>query len=177
MDIRLKKRPVMVSLYDLKECMRAWFVPNHYRNELLFKLQRLHQKPRMVDKYFKDIETTLTKINVHDSEKSKIARFVSGLRREIKDIVVLYKYSYLEKLVHLAIKVESQLLKKTNFKTAHNEASRNLHGRIKTKFLQKLFLQIFQKKPLLIIEFLKTNLPPLPLSHPPKPQVENVLNV
>ena len=56
-------------------------------------------------------------------------------------------------------------------------ASTNLYRRIKTKFLQKLFLPIFQKKPLLTIEFLKTYLPPLPLSHPPKPQVQNVLNV
>ena len=34
--------------------------------------------------------------------------------------------------------------------------STNLHARIKTKFLQKHFLPIFQKKPLLTIEFLKT---------------------
>jgi len=42
-----------------------------------------HQGPRMVDEYFKDLETTLTKINMHDNEESKITRFVSGLRREI----------------------------------------------------------------------------------------------
>ena len=51
-------------------------------------------------------------------------------------------------------------------------ASINLHERIKTKFLQKPFLPIFQKKPLLTIEFLKTNFPPLPLSHSPKPQAK-----
>ena len=56
-------------------------------------------------------------------------------------------------------------------------SSTNLHGRLKTKFLQKLILPISQKKPLLTIEFLKKNLPPLPLSHPPKLQVENVSNV
>jgi len=69
--------------------MRAQFVPPHYRKQLLFKLQRLQQEPRSVDEYFKDLETTLTKINMHDSEESKIARFVSGLRREIQDIVEL----------------------------------------------------------------------------------------
>jgi len=77
----LNKRPVVVSWYDLKECMRARFVPPHYRKELLLKLQQLQQGPRSVDKYFKDLETTLTKIDMHDSEESKIARFVSGLRR------------------------------------------------------------------------------------------------
>jgi len=43
---------------------------------------------------------------MHDSEESKIARFISGLRREIQDIVELYEYSSLEKLIHLSIKVE-----------------------------------------------------------------------
>ena len=56
---------------------------------------------------------------MHDSEESKIVRFVSGLRREIQAIVELYEYSSLEKLVHLAIKVESQVLKKTTFKNTH----------------------------------------------------------
>jgi len=49
--------------------------------ELFLKLQ---QGPRSVDEYYKDLETTLTKIDMHDSEKSKIARFVSGLRRKSK---------------------------------------------------------------------------------------------
>jgi len=52
-------------------------------------------------------------------------------------------------------------------------ASTNLHARIKTELLRKLFLP----KPLLTIEFLKTTLPSLPLSHPPKLQAQNVLNV
>ena len=50
---------------------------------------------------------------MHDSEESKIARFMRGLRREIQDIVELYEYFSLEKLVHLALKVESQIYKKT----------------------------------------------------------------
>ena len=64
-----------------------------------------------MDAYFKELETMLLKINMHESEKSKMARFVSGLRRDIQDVVELYEYSSLEKLVHLAIKVESQFLK------------------------------------------------------------------
>ena len=57
------------------------FFPLRYRMELFLKLQ---QGPRSVDEYYKDLETTLTKIDMHDSEKSKIARFVSGLRRKSK---------------------------------------------------------------------------------------------
>ena len=53
---------------------------------------------------------------MHETEESKIARFVSGLRREIQNVVELYEYTSLEKLVHLTIKVESELFKKTSFK-------------------------------------------------------------
>jgi len=65
----------VVSWYDLKACIRAQFVHPPYRKEFLLKLQRLHQGPKTVDEYFKDLETTLTKINTHDNEKLKIARF------------------------------------------------------------------------------------------------------
>jgi len=84
MDIGLKRRSILVSWLDLKLCMRSRFVPPHYRNKLLLKLQRLHQGSRSVDEYFKDLEVTLTKINMHESEESMIARFVSGLREKYK---------------------------------------------------------------------------------------------
>ena len=48
MEIGLNKRPVVVSWYDSKECMCSRFVPPHHRNELLLKLQRLHQGPKFV---------------------------------------------------------------------------------------------------------------------------------
>ena len=83
----------MISWDDLKLCMHAWFVPPHYRKELLLKLQRLQQGPISVNDYFKDLETTLTQIDMHESDESKIARFVCGLRREIQYVVELYEYS------------------------------------------------------------------------------------
>ena len=46
---------------------------------------------------------------MHKNEDSEIARFMSGLRREIQNVVELYEYTSFEKMVHLAIKVESQL--------------------------------------------------------------------
>ena len=60
------------------------------------KLQRIQQGPRSVDEYFKDLEVTLTKINMHELEESKIARFVSGLRRELQNVVEFYEYTSLE---------------------------------------------------------------------------------
>jgi len=121
MDIGLNKRPTVVSWDDLKECMRARFVPPHYRKELLLKLQQLHQGTQSVATYFKELETILTQINMHESEESKMVGFISGLRRDIQDVVELYEYTSLEKLFHLAIKVESQISKKNSLKNSHND--------------------------------------------------------
>ena len=65
------------------------------------QLKRLQQGPRSVNEYYKDLETTLTKMDKHDSEESKITRFVSGLR-EIQDIVELW-VPFFGKLVHLVM--------------------------------------------------------------------------
>ena len=109
------------------------------------KLQRLQQRPSSVDDYFKELETILTKIDMHESEESIIARFVSGLRREIQDVVELYEYSSLEKLVHLAIKVETQLSKKTHFKNSHNDGYYQSSWKNKNKSSSKNFPSNFVK--------------------------------
>jgi len=90
LGIGLNKRPVVVSWYDMKECMCVRFVPLH-RKEHLLKLQQLHQRPRTVKEYFEELETTLTKFNMPNSDESKITRFVSGLRKEIRDLVEIYE--------------------------------------------------------------------------------------
>ena len=66
-----------------------------------------------VNEYFKMMESMLLKIGLQfESEEEKVARFVSGLRREVQDVDELYEYSTLDKILHLALKVESQLKKK-----------------------------------------------------------------
>jgi len=71
---------------------------------------------------------------------------VSGLRREIQDIIELYEYSSLEKLVHQAIKVESQLLKKINFKNTHNDGFYKSSCKDKNKISIKTFPSNFSKE-------------------------------
>jgi len=119
-DIGYNKRPPVVSWNDLKECMHARFVPPPSRKEHFLKFQRLPQGHRTVDEYFKDFETTLTKMKMHANEDSKIKWFVRGLIRDIRDLVELNEYFSLKKVVHLAIKVESYLLK-TTLKNTHDD--------------------------------------------------------
>jgi len=72
-----------------------------------------------VDEYYKLMESMLLKLRLQfESEEEKVARFVSGLRRDIQDLVDLYEYSSLEKVLHLAPKVETQLQKKKEAKSS-----------------------------------------------------------
>jgi len=62
-----------------------------------------------VNEYFKMMESMLLKVGLQfESEEEKVARFVSGLRREVQDVVELYEYSTLDKILHLALKVEKE---------------------------------------------------------------------
>ena len=66
------------------------------------------------------------KIELEESEEAMIARFVSGLRKDIQDIVELQEHSSLGSLVHLAMKVEAKLAKKNSFKNAPNDGYYNI---------------------------------------------------
>ena len=54
-------------------------------------------------------------------------------------MVELYEYSSLEKMVHLAIKVESQLSKKIHFKTTHTDDFYKSCWKEKNKVSSKTF--------------------------------------
>jgi len=102
---RVHAWPPAASWMDIKTLMRARFFPPSYRKELLLKLQRLQQGSMCVDEYYKLKESMLLKVGLQfESEEEKVARFVSGLRRDIQDLVELYEYSSLDKVSHLATK-------------------------------------------------------------------------
>jgi len=49
------------------------------------------------------MESLLLKVRLQfESEEEKVVRFVSDIRREIKNVVELYEYSTLDKILHLA---------------------------------------------------------------------------
>jgi len=104
----------------------------------MLKLQRFQQGTLTVDAYFKELETLLLKVNMKESEEAMIARFVSGLRRDIQDVVELQEYSSLGSLVHIAMKVESQLTKKNAFKNSPNDGYYNNSWKIKKKTFSNL---------------------------------------
>ena len=100
----------------------------------MLKLQRFQQGTLSVDAYYKELETILLKLEIYETEEAMIARFVSGLRKDIQDIVELQEYSSLSSLVYLAMKVEAQLAKKNTFKNTPNDGYYNNSWKNKKSF-------------------------------------------
>ncbi|PKI26365.1 hypothetical protein CRG98_048946, partial [Punica granatum] len=84
--------------------MRKRFVPSHYYRDLHLKLQNLKQGSKTVEEYHKEMEIAMIRVNVEEDREATMARFISGLSREIANIVELHHYVELEELVHMAMK-------------------------------------------------------------------------
>ena len=73
-----------------------------------------------VSEYFKELESQMRRVEIKETNKEKIKRFVSGLRRDIKDQVELYEYSTLENVLTLALGIEIQLKRKRRAKKSYS---------------------------------------------------------
>ena len=69
-----------------------------------------------VSEYFKELESQMRRVGIKETNKEKLKRFVSGLRRDIQDQVELYEYSTLENVFTLALGIEIQLKRKRRAK-------------------------------------------------------------
>jgi hypothetical protein len=97
------------SWAEMKREMRARFVPKYYRHDLFDKPQNLRQGNLSVEDYYREMEMAMIRANVYEDEKQSIARFMSGLHRNIQRIVEFQQYRNLIELVHQASKAERQL--------------------------------------------------------------------
>jgi hypothetical protein len=91
---------------ELKALMRRRFVPSRYYRDLYKKLQNLTQGSRSVEDYHKEMEVAIIVANVEEDREATMARFLSGLNRDIANVVELQHYLEVEDMVHMAMKVE-----------------------------------------------------------------------
>ncbi|RDX81426.1 hypothetical protein CR513_37895, partial [Mucuna pruriens] len=89
------------------------------------KVKKMHQGSKSVEEYYKDMEVTLLRMNVLESNEATMTRFLDGLNREIQNMVELYHYTYLDDLVHQAPQVESQQRRHLASKKAYPNGSGN----------------------------------------------------
>lgn len=105
--------------------MRKRYVPSHYTRVLHDKLQKLKQGGKSVEEYYKELEVAQIRANVEESREMAMARFMSGLNYEIRDVVELQDHLDIEELVHQATKVEQQLKRKSSYKRSNSNYNSN----------------------------------------------------
>ena len=82
-----------------------------------------------MEEYYQAMEVAMIKANVDKDKEATMARFITGLNREIADVVDLHQYVEMEDLLHRAIKVEKQLKHRGKSKQPSVYGpSRKLHG-------------------------------------------------
>uniref|UniRef100_A0A2N9FHY6 Reverse transcriptase n=1 Tax=Fagus sylvatica TaxID=28930 RepID=A0A2N9FHY6_FAGSY len=104
---RNNERPVE-TWGELKALMRRRFVPSHFYRDLYQKLQNLTQGSRSVEDYHKEMEVAMIRANVEEDREATMARFLSGLNRDIANVIELQHYVEIEDMVHMAMKLKQK---------------------------------------------------------------------
>jgi len=98
--------PPITTWTQMKDAMRARFLPLNYNRDLFKKLQSLKQGTKSVQDYYKEMEIAMIRANVTKHENQTMARFLNGLNYPINKITDFQPYSNLIELVHQATKAE-----------------------------------------------------------------------
>ena len=93
--------------------MRRRFMSSHYYRELYQKLQGLSQGIKNVDEYFKEMELAMIRANIEKDREATMTKFINELYHDMTHIMELYHYVELEEMMHMTMKVERQLKRKS----------------------------------------------------------------
>ena len=83
---REKDEPPITTWTQMKDVMRACFVPTYYTQDLFKKLQLLKQGMKMVEEYYQEMEIAMIRVNVKEDDEQTMACFLNGLNHPIKKI-------------------------------------------------------------------------------------------
>ena len=70
-----------------------------------------------MEEYYKEMKVAMARANIEEDREATMARFLSGLNREIQNVVELQHYVELEDMVHMAIKTENQVKRRGSSNT------------------------------------------------------------
>ena len=70
-----------------------------------------------MEEYYKEIKVAMAKANNEEDREATMAKFLTGLNRQIQNVVELQHYVEFEDMVHMAIKIENQVKRRDNSNT------------------------------------------------------------
>lgn len=74
-------------------------MPSYYVQNLYWRLQMLRQGSMTVDEYYKKMEMLMIQAELRKDGEALLARFIAGLKFEIREIMELQYYLEIGKLV------------------------------------------------------------------------------
>ncbi|XP_031745523.1 uncharacterized protein LOC116405899 [Cucumis sativus] len=105
---RCNKRPVR-SWEKMKKLLKGRFLPPNYEQTLYNQYQNCRQGTRTVTEYIEEFHRLSARTNLSENEQHQIARFVGGLRFDIKEKVKLQPLRFLSEAISLAETVEEMI--------------------------------------------------------------------
>jgi len=121
------------SWTEMKRIMRKRYIKASYHRDLELKLQRMTQRHRSVEEYFKEMEVTMLRAGMNEENEATMARLFNGLNHDIMDVVELQEYVDMEDLLHKANQVEQQLKRKGILRKSSNN---NINSNWKDKVVK-----------------------------------------
>ncbi|KAK4489910.1 hypothetical protein RD792_000558 [Penstemon davidsonii] len=109
----------IVTWDKMKKELKKKFLPDNYRQDIFLKLHNFQQKDLTVEEYSAEFDHLLMCCDIVEPEEQTIARYLGGLRTEIRNVIQLQPYWTYNDVFKLAIKVEKQL------KEAHGSGFRS----------------------------------------------------
>ncbi|XP_051149220.1 uncharacterized protein LOC127263941 [Andrographis paniculata] len=110
---RRREGKARITTWDgLKKALRKRFVPSWYRRELHERVQQMSQGNRSVEEYYKELETAMMRADIVEDPEATMARFMSGINRDLRDTLELHPYVDLSELLQRAILLEKQRKRK-----------------------------------------------------------------
>ena len=106
----------------MRKQLTSKFLPYHYHQDNYMQLHKLRQLSMTVEEYTREFELLSMKCELGENEDQKIVRYIGGLNIEIGHLVQLQQYLTLDDVIRLAIRIEKQLPKKSQFQPS---SSRN----------------------------------------------------
>ncbi|OMO99558.1 Retrotransposon gag protein [Corchorus capsularis] len=121
---RRRDREIPIETWaNLKSAIRKRFVPSYYINSLYQRLQALRQGSMRVDEYYFEMLLLMSRAEVEEAPQATMARFLSGLNREIHDIVEMQQHYDLEEMLQHALKAKGQVRRNSAAKKGFTSSS------------------------------------------------------
>ncbi|RDX95744.1 hypothetical protein CR513_21687, partial [Mucuna pruriens] len=100
LQIKGLRRVSIESMEELKRETRERFVPLYYKKDFFMKLKKIYQGSKSIEKYFIEMEVTIIRAQIVESQETTMIKFLHGLNSDIQDVMELHGYTSISTLIH-----------------------------------------------------------------------------